>query len=98
MKKAVFTLIFALCSSPVFAALPPLAQNFAELKAMLADEQFYKLLNGAQSIEDIRKTDHGYLVHTLKGDYFVEVIYKPSQRVGPIQFDLRFSKVNGDAG
>lgn len=71
-------------------ALPPLAQNISELKAVISDDGMNKL-GMAEIIEYIRKTDSGYTIETTNKKMNVDVIYS-SKEIGPVKFDLQFSE------
>lgn len=78
------------------AALPPLYQGLAELKAILNDPQLSKELQSGEVIESLEKTETGYEIHTNKSQLQVEVHYKPQKQPGPVQFDLEFHKAEED--
>lgn len=72
-----------------FAALPPLAQETKEIKAILDDAR----LNGAvqsQLIQRIEKVEDGYLISTDSKQVFIQVHYLPQAMPGPAKFELQF--------
>ncbi|MBN9378960.1 MAG: hypothetical protein J0H93_11340 [Chlamydiales bacterium] len=71
-----------------FAALPPIFEDIAEIKAILDDQKFINLLDSADSIKEISKKENGYLVKTNKLEIFARIIYKPIPRPGPLSFDI----------
>ena len=94
MNKLLSSLVvFLACTASVSAALPPLAQSIAELKALLMNEEVASSLGMAESIQRIEKTDSGYLVTTRSKELAVDVIYLPAQNIGPLKFDLKFQPV-----
>ncbi|MGB7978787.1 MAG: hypothetical protein WCF19_06485 [Chlamydiales bacterium] len=85
MKKWIFILL----ASTTFGALPPLAQSIRELQALLADGRFYDALGSAGRIQEIIRTEHGYLVITQR--YTMEVDIKYGRGViGPVPFEFEF--------
>lgn len=82
--------IVVLCGG-LNAALPPLAQSIREIEAIIKDPQLYQLLDSAESIRDIKRTDGGYLVITAHQSLEVTITYLPSDRPGPAKFALQFS-------
>ena len=58
MKRLVFSVLLA--GSYLQAALPPLAQNVAELRAILNDPRLYELLDSAEVIQEIVHTNGSY--------------------------------------
>ncbi len=72
-----------------FAALPPLAQETKELKAILDDSRLNGSLKG-EIIQKIEKKEGGYLISTLSKQVQIKVRYKPNQMPGPAQFELIF--------
>lgn len=87
MKKWVFILL----ASTSFAALPPLAQSSREIQALLTHSQFYQNLGSAEQIQNIIRTEEGYLVLTQNYAMLVDIKYGGEQkRIGPVQFQLEF--------
>lgn len=72
------------------AALPPLAQNLVELKAILNDKELTQLLDMAEVIESIERTSNGYRIKTARKIIDVDVVYLPSRRIGPQSYKLVF--------
>lgn len=91
LKKSTFFIcgIF-FCVQAIYGALPPLAQNIAELKRIIGSEELSKL-GMAEVIESIKKNDNSYIIKSTHKEMHVEVINLPS-RVGPVKFDLAFSE------
>lgn len=88
MKTAFFICIAS--ASGLFAVLPPLAQSSKEIKAILNDSQLYKDLGSGQVIQEIVRTEDGYVVRTQDYKLDVDVEYQPQSRPGPAQFTLHF--------
>ena len=82
--------IMMLCQFTAEAALPPLAQTRRELLAILSDDQFSKSLSMGSAIQEIRRIEHGYLFMTQSEMMFVEVIPVQGNRIGPVEFELKF--------
>lgn len=94
MKKATYFVIALLATTQMaFAALPPLSQSAAELKAIFSDERLFETLSQAALIQNIQRTDSGYLIQTTQGEVEVYVHYKPLKQPGPAKFDLEFQVV-----
>lgn len=91
MRKTLFTLLFiGMMSSPVFAILSPIHQSVKEIDAILWSRELSQHFNQADTIQEIKRVDNGYVVITEDKQMMVEVIYIPSQRVGPQEFKLVF--------
>ncbi len=87
-------LFVSLFATSLFAALPPLAQSTRELQALLADSHLQDWLGSGELIQDIIRTENGYLVMTRNYAMRVDIQYTPTEqkRVGPAQFQLQFNK------
>lgn len=87
MKK--FCFIFL--ASTAFAALPPLAQSTREIQTLLADSRLYESLGSAELIQQITRTEKGYLIITSNYAMEVDVRYVKNQKwVGPAQLEFQF--------
>ena len=64
MNKFIIALFFL--SSIGFAALPPLYQNTKEIKKILNDNRLYEKLGSDQIIENISKSNTGWIITTSK--------------------------------
>ncbi len=98
MKNTIRCLIVSfILFSPciIFALLPPLYENIAEIKAILEDQRFGKLLQSGETIEEIIKVKDGYEINTNHHQLRAKVIYKPISRPGPAQFDIEFETLKG---
>jgi hypothetical protein len=89
MRKALLAFVL-LASSPISAALPPLAQSSREIKAILESRELYQILGGAEPIEQIARTENGYLVVTAHKELLVDIHYVASNKIGPREFELYF--------
>lgn len=94
MKKVILTMLcmFA-CQQSAFALLPPFAQSMVELKAILNSKELAETFGMAENIQEIKKTEHGYIIQTHSQQVEVDVKYLPASRPGPAQFDLKFNHV-----
>ena len=83
---------FLVCFSwSLFGALPPLVQQGRELEALLAHSSFYESLGSAETLEQIIRTEKGYLILTGHYAMQVEIIYGSSRgQIGPTPFELKF--------
>ena len=88
MKKWIFILL----ASTTFGALPPLAQSVRELQALLADGRLYEALGSAEVIQEIVKTERGYLVMTQNYSMEIDIKYGGGEKriIGPVHFELEF--------
>ena len=84
--KMIIAVLFAIGAH---AALPPLAQSAREIQAILTDPKTYQILGSAEQIQEVRKTDTGYLVVTKNYQLQVDVRYGGGDRIaGPVHFEL----------
>lgn len=91
MKKLLFSLYGCLfLTGTLSALLPPLYQNIAELKAILSDDKISECLQSGDVIEEIRKTNEGYLIVTNHREVLAEVVYQPAENIGPAKFKIIF--------
>lgn len=88
MTKTMLAILLA-SSSMAFAALPPLAQSEREIKAILDSHETYQLLGGAEPIDQIVRTENGYLLITAHKELLVDIHYLPA-KIGPAEFELSF--------
>lgn len=92
------TALFLACAISSFAALPPLAQSQREIQALLTDPHLQEGLGSAESIQEVIRTETGYVVMTQNYSMRVDVIYGETTRPGPVPFQLQFhppQKSNG---
>lgn len=89
MKK--FLPIFLLVCGSLSAALPPLWQNVAELKAILEDKELGATLQSGDAIESIEKTENGWVIKTNHRTAKIEVKVEPAKMPGPAKFTLQWS-------
>lgn len=73
-------------------ALPPAWQNVAEIKAILNNPELSHVLDSADLIESISKTEEGWKIITNHGEIAVKINPIPQAMPGPEQFTLEFSK------
>lgn len=93
--KRIFLLLTITCSLPLMAALPPLGNSLRELKALVQDHEFYKIVGSAEIIQNIAKTDYGYLVTTTNKQIEVKVTYHSVKgRLGPAPFELTYTQID----
>ena len=83
--------LFIITSSVGFAALPPFYQSAKELKDLLSDQRLAEKIGSGQMIQDIIRTEKGYLIVTPRVRLDVEVhYYPPKYGVGPSQYEFYF--------
>lgn len=93
MKFFIVLGTFLAMSQALFSALPPLYQSANEIKAILSSKSMGTVLNSGELITDIQRNKNGYEITTNKNRVQVDVINKPSKGAGPIQFEIKFGKV-----
>lgn len=76
--------------SSLFGALPPLAQSFREIQAIVSDSRTLEFLGSAALLHKIVKTKEGYLIVTQDRILRVDVNYLPATKMGPVPFELYF--------
>lgn len=86
--KIVLFAVLALGSA--FAALPPFAQNERELREILNDPKLHEFIPFSDALEEIVKTEEGYLIKTNKREVRVIIHYKESTKIGPSEFWVEF--------
>jgi hypothetical protein len=89
MTKTLLAIMLA-SSSVACAALPPLAQSGREIKAILDSQETYTLLGGEEPIDQIVRTENGYLLITAHKQLLVDIRYLPFKKIGPAEFELGF--------
>lgn len=77
---------------PTFGALSPLYQSLAEFQEILNSKEIGEALPQGETIRSIFREGNNYFVETDQMQMRVEIVYKPSDRVGPRQFQLVFYK------
>lgn len=91
MKKNMLLVCLLICYAPLSALLPPLAQSVAELRSLFSNGEVSSYLDSAEPIQKISKNEKGYLIETASQQMQVDVLYRPSRKVGPAEFDLKFN-------
>lgn len=91
MKKIICLLgVFIAINANGFASLPPLWQDVRELKAILDAKEFGDYLHSGEAIQDIKKTDNGWAIHTNQHIVNIQVNYQTKAQPGPARFILEF--------
>ncbi len=86
-----FLLTFCIASQ-TFGALPPLYQSLKELKAVLESPELSNKLTSADYIEEIRRTDEGFLIKTNKHTIQAKLVVEPQGMPGPTKFHVIFEE------
>lgn len=73
-----------------FALLPPLYQSMSELQGLLEDPQLSKVINDAEPIMSIDRTENGFRITTNKHAVDVTVKTRPQRMPGPAKFQYVF--------
>jgi hypothetical protein len=72
-------------------ALPPLAQSTREIQAILSDKRTYESLGSAEQIQEVRKTETGYLITTRNYELQIDLHYQRGTKLaGPVPFELEY--------
>jgi hypothetical protein len=87
-----YVLLFLMVTTVSYAALPPMAQSAAEIRAILDDPRLHRYL-GSEAIEQITHKETGYLISTRHYQIGVDVIYHTPKRIGPASFSLEFGGI-----
>jgi hypothetical protein len=74
----------------VEAALPPFYQSLNEYRALLNSPELAKKLGSVESIQEIQRTDSGFIITTTKHTMDVDIIFDPQNHPGPAQFHFFF--------
>jgi len=90
MKKICFT-AFLVLASQGFCILSPLNQSIREMNAVLDSFELRKL-NQSEEIQEIVRSDSGFVVLTNDSVINVSIVYNPSTLIGPRQFSLQFEE------
>ncbi len=88
MKKFFLSLAL-LSSSSLFAVLSPLDESIVEIQAVLNNTKM-KSLKTSESIQEIIRSEKGFLVITDNYQMQVDINYQPVTRPGPQTFELNF--------
>ena len=98
MKRILLLLTLAstlpLMATPLMAVLPPLGNSLRELKAIITDPGLYRLLGSPEIIENIAKTEGGYLITTTHKEVEVYVAYHIVKgMMGPGSLEITYGEV-----
>lgn len=86
----VLALFCLLGAGSLGAILPPVYESVKEYKALLDDRQLTEKLGSGESILAIKRIDQGFFILTTRYTMSVDVIYDPTERIGPAAFHLVF--------
>ncbi len=89
MKK-IFTTIFLVFAVNASALLSPFWQSATEIEAMLKCKELGRFFYSGEEIREISKDGNFYLIRGDVSSCMVEVVYLPSDMIGPAQFELIF--------
>lgn len=92
MKKLIIAFVLLFTVEKGFALLPPLYEGIAEIRAILTDEKLSEVLTSGEVIQEIHKTDAGYMFYTNHHQLNVVVKKLPAQGPGPAKFELEFKE------
>lgn len=108
MKKIILTTALALASTSLFGALSASMERTREFKTLLSSPQLQKMLGPYRQINSMRRSgisfpmergDGVFVITTTRGNNNLEsctitasINYKPSDKMGPRDFSLNFSK------
>lgn len=81
----------AIDSRSLEALLPPLYLTLAEFKALVDDKRLTDNLTSGEGIVSIQRLENGNLqVLTTKHEMIVDVVFEPTEKIGPGKFHLEF--------
>lgn len=89
MKKIALSLAL-LAAAPSFAALAPLNESIAEIQAILNNRTLRSSLKTSEAIQEIIRTEDGYLVITNNYQLQIDLKYLPADKPGPQKYELKF--------
>lgn len=72
------------------ALLPPLYSSITEYKELINSQELGKKLDSGEAINDIERTDSGFLIITNKSKLVVDIIREKQDKPGPAKFRLEF--------
>lgn len=84
--------IFA-CSN-VEAALSPYYESMREYKALLDSPELTQQLGSGNAIEDIQRSEKGFLIKTTRQALQVDIVYDPVDHPGPQKFHFQFHQAD----
>lgn len=96
MRKfvAFSVLSLSLLGQSAFAALPPLWQSAAEIRAILNCGELSDYIDAGETIQQIQKEGDFYQISGTNSDCLVEVVYLPNDICGPAKFELIFHRLS----
>ena len=80
-------------SASLSAALPPLYATLSEYKSLLRNPELAEKIGSGEPIQEIKRTDSGFLVTTNKHNLNVDIVYEPQDYPGPAKFHFIFHDV-----
>lgn len=81
---------FSTLTSSLSAALPPLYATLSEYKSLLRNPELAEKIGSGEPIQEIKRTDNGFLVTTNKHNLNVDIVYEPQDNPGPAKFHFIF--------
>jgi hypothetical protein len=82
-------LFLTLVSFLYLAVLPPLAESTREIQALMKDSHLHQILTSAEVVEQVIRTEGGYLVLTQKRLVPIDIEYHSQEKPGPLAFTFR---------
>lgn len=90
MKKLFSLVLTAAAASSLQAALPPLYESLSEYKSLLGSEELSNKLGSAEGIQDVKRTEKGFRISTMKYHLDVDIVFEPQSHPGPAKFHFIF--------
>lgn len=99
IKKMAFIAVATLAmTASIEGLLPPLYQTADEIRSVLSGKGLGEVLPDGEPIIEIRKNEQGYEVTTLRHRVQAVIVYKPTGRPGPAQFEVQYLPAEKIAG
>ncbi len=77
--------------APLSSLLPPLYHTLAEFKSIVEAPELTKILQSGEAILSITREDNTtFVVLTNKHKLVVDIVYEPTQMIGPAKYHLKF--------
>lgn len=92
MRQFILYFLFLCSLYPIqgFSVLSPLNESIRDMQQVLQSRELQKL-PASEAVEEIVRTDTGFVVFTNTYRITIEKEYKKRSFLGPKQFELRFS-------
>ncbi len=90
MKKLTFIAIVSLLAVTGLFAETTFEQRSKEIKSIVTNSKLSQLLTKGELIQQVTKTNKGYIIQTQNYKLNVDIVYGPSSRIGRSEFSIFF--------